>query len=165
MNDNGCWWMPVGSQFWQPQYPCQASSKTSGSSEIHPRTQWPAIYYREQLLFNTYNVCTRTLKATVCMMDSAMCMCVYAKVYVALITLKRCTPLLEYYDSKVTNNSDGWKLWTASFQLQKKQNSCQNNLTHHYAQLPSTSKQLKLKVGTARRSLESRGLQMWLLSL
>lgn len=51
------------------------------------------------------------------------------------------------------------------FNYTKKQNSCKNNLTHHCAQLPSTSKQLKLKVGTARRSLESRGLQMWLPSL
>lgn len=51
------------------------------------------------------------------------------------------------------------------FNNTNKQNSCKIYLTHNYAQLPSTSKKLKFKVGTGRRSLESRGLQMLLPSL
>lgn len=161
MNDNGCWWMPVGSQFCQPQYLRQASSKTSGSSEIHPPTQWSAIYYREQLLSNTNNVCTRTVKATVCMMDSATC----KWVYVALITLKQCTPLLQYYDSKVTINSDGCNLWTTSFQLHKQAKQLQNLFNTSLCSIAIYKRATNIKSWHSKEKLESRGLQMLLLSL
>lgn len=54
----------------------------------------------------------------------------------------------ECQDSKVTVKTEGWNLGSASFQLHKQAKQLVwISLTHRYAPLPSTSKQLKLKVG------------------
>lgn len=135
-----CQW---GLHFRQPQRPRQASSGTIGSSETHPTTQWPAIYYGERLPCNGLLTNVWTAKGTMCMMNSATCTRVHAKASVFLIALKRCTHLLLL---RILILKGG--IGIASFQLHKQAKQlvwiC---LTHHYAPLPFASKQLKLKVG------------------